>query len=194
MTRKLYLDNAYRFSFESGVIAVHESESGFEVILDTTAFYPESGGQLFDLGTLDGAAVFNVVENDRGEVIHLVDRWDAAIGQTVRGEIDHVRRLDNMRKHTGQHILSRAFIETACADTVSAHLGQSESTIELSAEAIGPNEIEDAESLANEIVWQNLPVKIAYCEREKLKHLPVRKIPEREGHYRIIQVGEFDYT
>jgi alanyl-tRNA synthetase len=112
----------------------------------------------------------------------------------VNGQIDRTRRLDNMRKHTGQHILSRAFIEVAAADTVSSRLGEVESTIELSLESLDDAVMRSVEELANDIIRQNQPVKIEYYEREALKNFLVRKIPEREGKFRIVQVGEFDYT
>jgi alanyl-tRNA synthetase len=194
MTEKLYQDNPYLFEFASRVISVHEGESRYEVILEATAFYPESGGQLYDIGTIEGIPILNVIEKDDGEIIHILERGNLSPGMTVNGQIDRTRRLDNMRKHTGQHILSRAFIEVAAADTVSSRLGEVESTIELSLESLDDAVLISVEKLANNIIRQNQPVKIEYYEREALKNLPVRKIPEREGKFRIVQVGEFDYT
>ena len=194
MTEKLYQDNPYFFEFASRVISVHEGESGYEVVLEATAFYPESGGQLYDTGAIEGIPILNVIEKDDGEIIHVLERGHLSPGMTVNGQIDRTRRLDNMRKHTGQHILSRAFIEVAAADTVSSRLGEVESTIELSLESLDDTVLRSVEELANNIIRQNQPVKIEYYEREALKNFPVRKIPEREGKFRIVQVGEFDYT
>lgn len=194
MTEKLYLDNSLLLNFESVVVKVQESDNGFEVILQSSAFYPESGGQLYDTGMLDGNRVINVLENEAGEVVHVVDSWGGSASETVEGVIDRERRLDNMRKHTGQHILSGAFVECVGADTVSAHLGEVESTIELSVPSLDEKAIRETEILANRIILENHDVKINYYNRSELDNLPVRKIPELEGKYRIIQIGEFDYT
>jgi alanyl-tRNA synthetase len=194
MTQKLYQDNPYLFEFSSRVVSVKEGKSEYEVILEATAFYPESGGQLNDTGNIEGIPVLNVFETDAGEINHILERGALSPGMTVNGQIDRARRLDNMRKHTGQHILSRAFIEVAAADTVSSRLGEVESTIELSLESLDDAALKSVEELANDIIRQNQPVKIEYYEREALRNLPIRKIPEREGKFRIVQVGEFDYT
>lgn len=194
MTKKLYPDDSYLFEFSSKAVDVRKGDSGFEVVLEASAFYPESGGQLYDTGYLDDSRVVNVFLNDADDVVHVVDKWQAAIGDEVHGRIDIDRRLDNMRKHTGQHILSQSFIETAGAATVSAHLGEIESTIELSTASLGPVDLFKVEQLANRIVMENRPIRIHYLKSEELGKFPIRKIPEREGIFRIIEVNEFDYT
>lgn len=194
MTERLYYNDSLLLDFESTVETVDKTARGYEIILKASAFYPESGGQLHDTGKLDGRDVIDIYENESGDVVHLAAEWTAAVGSTVHGSIDRARRMASMRKHTGQHILSRAFIETAGADTVSAHLGEVESTIELSAESIDDDKLHEAELLANQVVLENHPVEIGYYTRDQLRELPVRKIPEVEGKYRIIKVGEFDYT
>jgi len=195
MTERLYYNDSYLLDFKSSVESVRKIDRGFEIVLKESAFYPDSGGQLHDTGTLDGEKVIDVYTGeDNGEVVHVLENWKADAGATVRGLIDKVRRYENMRKHTGQHILSRAFIEVAGADTVSAHLGETESTIELSRAELNDDVIYDAERLANRIVLENHPIRIDYLTRDELKNLPIRKIPELEGKFRIIRVGEFDYT
>ncbi|HDL04439.1 MAG: hypothetical protein DRP46_11660 [Candidatus Zixiibacteriota bacterium] len=195
MTERLYYNDSYLLDFKSSVESVRKIDRGFEIVLKESAFYPDSGGQLHDTGTLDGEKVIDVYTGeDNGEVVHVLENWKADAGATVRGLIDKARRYENMRKHTGQHILSRAFIEVAGADTVSAHLGETESTIELSRAELNDDVIYDAERLANRIVLENHPIRIDYLTRDELKNLPIRKIPELEGKFRIIRVGEFDYT
>ncbi len=194
MTERLYLNNSNLFDFDATVVAVRETDEGLAVSLDKTAFYPETGGQLYDLGELEGATVFKVVEEDSGEIWHYLKEWQRPAGARVRGRIDPLRRLDNMRKHTGQHILSRAFIDVAEAETVSSRLGEVESTIELSCPELNEETLTHVEELANQKVMSNLPVYIKYYAREELSRVPVRKIPEREGRFRIIQIGEFDYS
>jgi alanyl-tRNA synthetase len=194
MTERLYLDNAYLFEFESTVKDIRKIDSGFEVILQSTAFYPDSGGQLHDLGLLDNKKVTGVIETDSDDIVHIVEGWTADVGLAVRGNIDRERRLDNMRKHTGQHILSQSFMRVASAKTCSSHLGEIESTIELTSSAIDDEILLKAERLANKIILENHPIRINYYSREQLRGLPIRKIPEREGQYRIVQIGDFDYT
>ncbi|MBN2227829.1 MAG: hypothetical protein JW763_10755 [candidate division Zixibacteria bacterium] len=194
MTRKLYQDDAYLFVFTAEVLECRARDNENEVILDATAFYPESGGQLYDLGSLDNHAVVNVYENDREQIIHLVQDGVFRPGQTVAGKIDQARRLDNMRKHTGQHILSQAFVRAADARTVSSHLSDIECTIELAREDLTPEDFDRVESAANDIVRQNLTVTTSWYDREQLQTMPIRKIPNREGRLRIVRIGDFDYT
>lgn len=194
MTEKIYLKDSYIFEFDSTIVNAQKRDDCFEVILASTAFYPESGGQLHDLGTLDGFKVIKVYENENGDVVHCLDGWTKNAGETVSGKIEEVQRLDNMRKHTGQHILSKALINIAQAETVSSRLGEIESTIELSKEFLDATVIRKAEDLANEIIMQDYPVTINYYKMEELSRLPIRKIPERTGQFRIVQIGDFDYT
>ncbi len=194
MTEKIYLKDSYILEFDSPVVSAQKREEHFEVVLKSTAFYPESGGQLHDGGILDGCRVNKVYENKDGDVVHCLDDWTKKTGEIVSGKIDRVRRLANMRKHTGQHILSMALIKIAQAETMSSRLGEIESTVEVSQEAIDSTVIQKAEDLANEIIMKDYPVAINYYEREELSRLPIRKIPERTGIIRIIQIGDFDYT
>ncbi len=202
MTKKIYLQDSYLFEFDSPILDTRKREDYIEIVLESTAFYPESGGQLYDTGSLNGYPVTKVYENEAGEVIHCIPNDPASggndfakkAGDSVHGKIYAARRLDNMRKHTGQHILSKALIDVARAETVSSRLGEIESTIELSRESIDNEMIDKAEHLANEIIMNDQPIDINYYDRDELGRLPIRKIPDREGKFRIVQIGEFDYT
>jgi len=194
MTKKLYQDNSYLFEFESEVAEVTRDKGGFRIGLRETAFYPESGGQLYDFGTLDGFEVINVQKTEDEEVVHFCREWKAEVGEKVSGKIDAPRRLENMRKHTGQHILSGAFLRHAGAATVSAHLGEVESTIEIETDKLTEEQVRIAELEANRVVMQNVPVEIGYYNREQLQEMKVRKIPDREGIFRIVKIGEHDQT
>jgi len=143
---------------------------------------------------LDGHNVIDVQTDDSDNVVHYVENWSAANGDLVSGKIDQTRRLDNMRKHSGQHILSQAFIRTKEAKTISAHLGSEESTIELEMKTLNDEDIRQVELLANKIVLENQSIKIGYFERDELKSMKVRKIPDRSGRLRLIQIGDFDNT
>jgi alanyl-tRNA synthetase len=194
MAEKIFQNNPYVLEFQSRVQAAKRSESGYEVILEATAFYPEAGGQLCDKGVLDNREITGVTENEQGEIIHHLGDWQKEPGEIVSGIVDRQWRLDNMRKHTGQHILSRSFVQIAGADTLSSRLGETESTIELSVPSLDESVLCRVEESANDVIMQNLPVNIELFPRNELQHLPLRKVPEREGNYRIVQIGEFDYS
>src|SRR5690348_12263695 len=136
MTERLYYHDSYLREFDAHI--VDTADDGRRVYLDRTAFYPSSGGQPFDLGSLGGARVIDVV--DEGErIAHLLDQPLSAAD--VRGSVDWDRRYDHMQQHSGQHLLSAVFIETFGMDTVSFHLGQETSTIDLSVAAITPEQV-----------------------------------------------------
>ncbi len=194
MSERLYYNNSYLFEFEAVVESVVKQDSYYEIILDKSAFYPESGGQNFDTGTLDNKKVIGVYIGDNDQVVHHCEKWDAEKGQKIIGKIDKERRMASMRKHTGQHILSQAFLRVASADTVGAHLGDTESTIELATLNLSNEILRDTELMTNDIIMQNLPVKISYNEYEKLAELGVRRIPDRRGKFRLVGIGDFELT
>jgi len=194
MSDRLYQNDAYLFEFEAIVKSIENKNSHFEVILDKSAFYPESGGQNFDTGTLDGKPVIGVYSNENDLVVHHCENWEAEVGQKVIGTIDKDRRIGNMRKHTGQHILSQAFLRIASADTVGAHLGDTESTIELDTLRLTEDDLKAVEEKTNDIIMQNLPITISYNEYDKLSELGVRRIPKRQGTFRLVGIGDFELT
>jgi alanyl-tRNA synthetase len=154
MTARLYYHDSYATRFEARVVERLRVNNHPAVVLDRTAFYPSSGGQPFDTGRLGAAQVVDVVEgpND-GAVLHVLDR-DVEDG-ALSGEVDWSRRFDHMQQHTGQHILSRAFVEVATAHTVGFHLGEDRVNIDLDLAPLSLEHIERAEWLANEIVYAN---------------------------------------
>src|SRR5688572_19455888 len=144
MTQRLYYTEPYRQTFDATVIAVEPSDGGLHVTLDQTTFYPTSGGQPFDTGTLGGAAVTDVIDREDGTVAHVVS-GTLKPGEVVAGEIDWARRFDHMQQHTGQHVLSAAFDRLFGVRTESFHMGQLSATIDL-ARDVSSVEIEKAES------------------------------------------------
>jgi alanyl-tRNA synthetase len=160
-------------------------------VLDRTAFYPTSGGQPFDTGTLGAARVVEVVDEDDGRVVHVVE------GETqpgpVHGKIDWPRRFEHMQQHTGQHLLSAAFDHLLQVRTVSFHLGTASSTIDLARE-VTADEIARAEREANRVVWEDRPVTIRFADAEEAATLPLRKESRREGVLRLIDVEDFDVS
>ncbi|MGH9658007.1 MAG: alanyl-tRNA editing protein [Bryobacteraceae bacterium] len=181
MTQRLYYTDSYLRRFSARVV-----EPGSRVVLDQTAFYPASGGQPFDTGSIAGRRVTEVVdEGDR--IAHLteapVDPGDAEC------EIDWPRRFDHMQQHSGQHLLSAVFVEQLGVATLSFHLGVEASTIDLDTPALDPSQVEAAERRANQIVCENRAVRIETGSADGL-----RKTPERSGALRTVAIDNLDRT
>jgi alanyl-tRNA synthetase len=195
MTERLYYSNPYLQAFDARIERVRSDDSGrLIVILDRTAFYPTSGGQPFDIGTIERCRVVDVNDEDDGSVGHVVEgEWQLGPGQPVHGEIDWVRRFDHMQQHTGQHVLSAAIDRLCHVRTVSFHLGALVSTIDLARE-LTTTELSAAEAEANRVVWEDRPVTIRYASAEEAARLPLRKESVREGTLRLIDVQEFDLS
>jgi alanyl-tRNA synthetase len=188
-TERLYYTDCYLREFEARVIASGPDPRGWRVVLDRTAFYPESGGQPADRGTISDVAVVDVM--DEGETIgHILERQ--LDGPTVNGRIDWQRRFDHMQQHTGQHLLSAAFEQVGQYKTVSFHLGTEVSTIDLDSDRLSRRQMDEAEDLANGIIAETREVRIAFASTEKAAELGLRKPTEREGEIRLVEVHDFD--
>ena len=188
-TERLYYDDSYLREFEAQVIDVRPQAAHFRVHLDRTAFYPESGGQPMDRGTLGGLLVVQVTEEEEA-VVHLVER--ELPREKVKGVIDWPRRFDHMQQHTGQHVLSAAFQKVAEARTVGFHLGTEISTIDLDSDRLGYRQMEEAEELANQVVFEDRPVHIIYCAAAEANQMELRKPTQRAGEVRVVEVEGFD--
>jgi alanyl-tRNA synthetase len=192
MTTRLYYTEPYRRSFDATVLSVELVAGHSEVTLDQTAFYPTSGGQPFDTGTLGGAAVTDVIDRDDGSIVHVVS-GSLRPGEVVSGEIDWARRFDHMQQHTGQHVLSAAFDRLFGVRTESFHMGQLASTIDLARE-VSESEIAKAEDDANRVVWEDRPVAIRHASAEEAAAMPLRKESARSGSLRLIDVQDYDLS
>jgi alanyl-tRNA synthetase len=192
MANRLYYQDPQRLAFDAVVTGVTRLDGRPAVALEATAFYPTSGGQPFDTGTLGDARVVDVVESESGEIWHVLDR-EIEAGRSVRGIVDGDRRLDHMQQHTGQHILSAAFDHLHHARTVGFHLGALVSTVDLSVD-LPPDQVAAAEAEANRIVWEDRPVAIRFVSSEEAATLPLRKEPERGGVLRLIDVESYDLS
>ena len=185
-TERLYYHDSMLLSFDAHVLRSEENR----VVLDRTAFYPTSGGQPHDVGTLGGARVLNVEDNDDGEVIHFLEGPLAA--NEVHCEIDAVRRFDHMQQHTGQHLLSAVFVEMFQFPTVSFHLGEESCTMDLSIATIADEQVKRAEAHANVLIVENLPVRVSYRDKHEVTTLALRKETKREGEIRLIEIEGLD--
>jgi len=208
-SERLYYADSFLRSFPAAVADVRElsraeGESVWQIALDRTAFYPTSGGQPFDTGSLraisaGGASldipVDSVEEDEHGQVWHFV-RKPLAVGARVEGHIDWQRRLDHMQQHTGQHLLSAIFLRELSAPTISFHLGDAVSTIDLAGGPIAPHSLERVERLCNEIVAEDRPVSARHVSRAEAESMlaagELRKLPERSGDIRLIEIEGID--
>ena len=194
MTDRLYYTDPYSRAFDATVLGVASVGGRARVRLDRTCFYPTSGGQPYDTGTLGGPRVVEVLDESDGSISHVVEAGDALqVGAHVRGVIDWTRRFDHMQQHTGQHLLSAAFDRLFGVRTVGFHLGADRSTIDLARETT-LTEIAAAEAEANRIVWENRPVAIRFMTAEEAGRLPLRKESLREGTLRLIDIEAFDLS
>lgn len=196
MSERTYYTDSYTMSFAATIRDQFAQGEHTAVILDRTYFYPTSGGQPHDTGMLNGRPVVDVqVRETDGAILHLVAGPAGTAGGEITAVINWPRRFDHMQQHTGQHILSQAFIQVAAAETVGFHLSPATVTIDLDQSEIGADSIVEAERLANEIVWQDRPVVVRFVSRDEAATLPLRKIPPANGEkLRLIEVMGFDLT
>ncbi len=190
-TRRLYLENPYQVEFEAVVLERVLREQTPGLILDQTCFYPESGGQLDDRGRLNGTAVIRVLEDD-GRIVHLLEAGVEA--ERIKGVIDWKRRFDHMQQHTGQHILSQSFYQFLQGETLSFHMGETSSTVEIDVRKISEEEVEEVERRANTIIFANREVKVHSVPEDRALTFPLRKLPKRKGMIRVVEVADFDYS
>jgi alanyl-tRNA synthetase len=209
MTKRIYYDNSEAHEFDSVVEDVpplSPEQSRPAVILRETAFYPTSGGQVHDTGWLtvnggDGGGerlrVTEVADMEDGRIVHYLETPAKLplAGAAVHGSIDGERRRDHMQQHSGQHVLSAAFIELYRMPTVSFHMGEDYCSIDLTAPTVSSEQIAGAERRANEIVFENRPVTVRYVSRAEAEKLGLRKLPATErDELRLIEIADFDLT
>ena len=189
MTSRLYYTDSYATTFAGRITDVSADRQ--RVYLDQTAFYPTSGGQLFDVGSLGGATVADVIDEDE-RIAHVLAAplSGHAVGDTVRGEVDWQRRFDHMQQHTGQHLLSAVFADLFGYETVSVHFGADRSSLDLDVGAIDAARLGKAEQRANQIVWENRTVSVAFEDSAIATGL--RKPPPRAGMLRIVTIEGLD--
>ncbi len=195
MTERLYYNDSHLLEFNARVISVTLYEDGrAAVVLDRTAFYPTGGGQPTDTGTLGAGRVVECVDLEDEGVLHIIEGEAPEVGQEVAGRIDRARRLDHMQQHTGQHILSQAFIALYNAETRGFRLLSEVSEIDLALDNPTDERIQAAVELANRIIWEDRPVRALSVTAEEAARLPLRKEPARTGALRLIEIEGFDLT
>lgn len=202
MTQRLYYHDAFLYDFEAEVrevVPASGAERRAGVVLDRTAFYPTSGGQVYDTGWLATAGeqrhrVVEVGEREDGSVVHYLEAGERLpVGRLVRGTVDAERRRDHMQQHSGQHVLSAAFVRLFQMPTASFHMGEEYCSIDLATDALGAEQVVAAERLANEVIAENREVAVRFVTRSEAESLGLRKIPATErDELRLVEIADFD--
>lgn len=188
--KKLYYEDQYLKEFTAEIIGVIEKNNLYYVSLDKTAFFPGGGGQHCDLGYIDNHKVIDIVE-ENGEIYHVTQTKPIKIHR-VNCKIDWDRRLDGMQQHLGQHVLSGCFFKLFNANTVSIHLGNEISTVDIQG-YLDEESIIKAERMANEIIYQNIGVNFLTPSKKELKKLNLRRdLPNTNEQIRVVQIGDLD--
>lgn len=197
MTERLYYLDSYVTEFSAHILRRTTAEERPAVVLDRTYFYPTGGGQPHDTGTINGAAVLEVITDpdDHDAVVHVLD---AEIdGEEAACIVSWERRLDHMQHHTGQHILTQAFMQVANTNTVGFHLSDNSATIDLDTTTLDTGQIAGAETRANQIIWENRPVTTRLISPDDdTENVRVRKMPGElhTAGLRVIEIAGFDAT
>jgi alanyl-tRNA synthetase len=202
MTDRLYYHDSFLYDFDGEIRTVLESPRP-AIVLDRTAFYPTSGGQIHDTGWISSESfgtklrVTEVADSADGHVVHYLEApiKDLQPGTRIHGEIDAARRRDHMQQHSAQHVLSAAFVRLFNMHTVSFHMADDYCSIDLDTPSLTPDQIESAERLANEIVLENRPVDIRFVTRDEASRLGLRKFPPSDREQlRLIDIRDCDLS
>jgi alanyl-tRNA synthetase len=214
-SERLYYDDSYTTKFEARIVAAGDHAGRPAVELESTFFFPESGGQEADRGSLGAARVADVQAGDGGRVWHVIEGAAGAAGTAgavgttadpgtvaaelaaagaIAAEVDWARRFDNMQQHTGQHILSAAFERELKLATISSHLGEERSSIELAVAEADWRMLDQVEAAANRVVWENRPIRLHWTDDQGVKNFALRKPPKVAGKIRIVEIPDWDLS
>jgi alanyl-tRNA synthetase len=195
ITERLYYEDSHLLEFDARVLSLNERDDGaVAVILDRTAFYPTGGGQPSDTGSLNETRVIDCIDLGDDGALHVIQGLAPEIGDKVHGQVDWPRRLDHIQQHTGQHILSQAFVTLFDAPTHSFRVMDHLCEIDVALADPTNERIEQAVDLANRIIWENRPIAIRQVTPDEAARLPLRKDPVRDGELRLIEIADFDLT
>jgi misacylated tRNA(Ala) deacylase len=196
MKKALYLEDSYLKEFDAEV----KEANGKYIVLDKTAFYPNSGGQLFDTGTITkDNKEYNVVYVGKfnGQISHEVDKEGLKKGDKVRCKINWQRRYKLMRSHTSAHIISQIIHKETSALITGNQLKLEKSRVDFSLEKYNPDNMQKYIDMANEIVDKDLKVSTEYISREEAENKPelsklAKGLPKGIKEIRLVKIGNFD--
>jgi len=163
-------------------------------VLDRTYFYPTGGGQEHDTGEIGSARVVDVFKDEQHDRLVHVVQGTLDLGP-VKARIDAERRLRAMQHHTAQHLLTQCILRQAGFETVSANInGYSPSTLDIVASEISKVDLDQAELMANSIIYEDRPVKTYIVSPKELSSIPLRRPPKVTENIRIVEIDDFDYS
>ncbi len=191
MTQLLFLEDPYLQTFQAKVVDCQPEGDQFAIVLDRTAFYPEGGGQPWDVGSLNNTPVGAVIKE--GKTVRHLCPTPLHVGDIVQGQLNWQHRLELMQQHTGQHMISSAAWKLYTAKTVGFHLTLSNLTIDLD-KALTPTQMKAIESQANQWIWENHQIKAHYPSSDDLESMNLRKMPKVKEDIRIIEIEGVDLT
>lgn len=190
MTEKLYEKDSHASQFQATVLSCEKKGDLFTVILDRTLFFPESGGQSADEGTLDHVPVVDVQLNEQNDIEHYL-KSPLKIGQRVNGKLNYGLRFQRMQLHTAEHIIVGLIHNQYGFDNVGFHLGSDDVTMDVNG-ILERDQLEEIEKMANEVVWRNVPVRAYYPPEEDLDRLPYRSKLELTHNVRLVEIEGVD--
>ncbi|GIW21079.1 MAG: alanyl-tRNA editing protein [Candidatus Sericytochromatia bacterium] len=193
-TQKLYYNDSYKLDFEENILKVEKWNDKFAVLFEKTYFYPTSGGQPCDKGFINNIPVVDVIEKE-GNIYHILEK-NLTENKAIC-KIDYNTRLENSQHHTGQHLLSQAFIKVKNYPTISMHIGKDYSTIEIVASSLNIEDINKVEDLANQIIYENRKINILYLSEDEINNYSLRKKPKKKSSnndIRVIEIENFDLS
>ena len=188
-TEKLYYMDSQLFDFEATVLDCRETEKGWALILDKTAFFPEGGGQPADTGSIGTVPVTDVRERG-GEILHFCGEA-LPVGDHLPCRVEREQRLVRMQNHSGEHIVSGLAHRLFGCENVGFHMGEDCMTIDFDRE-LDWQQLTEIETLANRAVRDNLPVLCSFPEGEALKSLEYRSKLELTENVRIVEIPGID--
>ena len=186
-TIRLFDENAFIKDFEAQVLSCEAAGKRFAVVLDKTAFFPESGGQAADSGTLDGVPVLDVQEQE-GVIVHYTPQ---ALSGSVKGLVEWDTRFERMQNHSGEHVLSGIIHRHTGADNISFSLTDSETTLAFNV-PLSDALLAQVEKEANEAVFANLPIRAFYPSPAELAVMDYRSKLELTEDVRIVEIEGID--
>ena len=188
-TEKLYYIDSHLFDFEATVLDCRETETGWAVLLDKTAFFPEGGGQPADTGFIASIPVTDVQEQG-GEILHFCGQA-LPVGDHLPCRVEREQRLVRMQNHSGEHIVSGLAHRLYGCENVGFHMGEDCMTIDFDRE-LSWQQLMEVETLANRAVRDNLPVLCSFPEGEALEKLEYRSKLDLTENVRIVEIPGID--
>ncbi|MFN7926380.1 MAG: DHHA1 domain-containing protein [Blastocatellia bacterium] len=198
MTTKLYWDDPALTNFQAQILATQNLDGRLALVLDRTAFYPLGGGQPSDIGQIEAAQVLDVITAEDGTILHrLTDSANFQVGQQVTCQVDVAYRREMTQQHTGQHILSQAFVQMLGAETRGFRINSTGAEIDLALDAAAeqiPAALRQVEDFANLIVFENRPIRTHLVSPEEAALLPLRKESFITDCVRVVEIENFDWS